>query len=233
MAASFLVSVLFGLQVYSIQGVSEEIEVGNCLGIEDLYEQLGVYKMELYTVGECGDAHGSEGVYEESLTCGENYQAGNWDRVVREHKAPGFWWPRPVPCMASVTGAVSEVQLLVSKDAEVCSAEQSYVSDYYYERLMSRKYKAGQGELYLPDPLAIFYNTYGFDSEAGHFEETCRQTYIRGSYDGYLTIDLKREVIEGCPGQTQETSCQVYSVGQGEDSEGNTCALVKAIKSCN
>jgi hypothetical protein len=207
-----------------------DIVVGDCIALDQIQSLTGVSDPSLYIAGKCGVSYESAGTLTDELSCGLELPGGAWSRTTKQHKEPGFFWPKPTPCMTSVTSLEKEVykQELISDDS-MCSADEVYVSSYQTENLKTERFKIGQGEAYLPYPLTTHKETFVYSN--GKLESTsCTDKTLFIKYMPLTKVHVKLDVYD-CK-ENQRTSCQMMEIIQGKDSEGNSCGSVERIWDC-
>lgn len=223
---------LFGIAGFygtSLDLNSDDIQEGDCLSMNQLQELSGVSDPKLYYAGDCGVEYELDGILTDTLACGLELHGGQWSRVILEHKKPGFFWPSPIPCMASVTAAMKEIYRrdLISEES-ACVEEETFIETYQTEILITKHVEIAQGEAYLPNPLIVHTESYTHEGDA-ILQSSCKNSEIRGNYLGWGKGEVQW-IEDDCTGQ--RTRCQVIKISPGEDEDGNSCAQIDQIVDC-
>jgi len=210
----------------------DDVKEGDCLTLTEVQQLTGVSDGSLFDADSCESEYPLKGELTESLACGLELYAGQWSRSVLRHKKPGFFWPRPVPCQASVTQLQKEIHFhdLIMVDSEACLEEDSFISVYQTETLQTKMYKAGQGELYFSSPLFVHREEFGYDAALGISLSSCKQTELTGRYIGMSEIQIRFEE-RVCP-TGEKVQCKLLMVSPKTNADGKSCAYIENIHFC-
>jgi len=227
-----------GLEIIFVLGVIasveaprnwEDVKVGDCLSIAELQELSGVVDADLYFGESCGQVHPTEGVFDETNTCGA-YHAGTWTRSMLEHDEAGFWWPNPVPCTSSVKElSASHTFFEDPEDLNICADTSSLrILSQQTESMHTKEFGAGQGSLHLPDPILVERISYAYLVD--EILATCHSAEARMRYDGWgkLSGEVKRwDCFSGL-----ENFCKSMKMQASSKPDGQSCVLIKKLTDC-
>jgi hypothetical protein len=207
----------------------EDIQEGDCLTTAELQKLSGVRDPSLYNNEKCGEEHiGSAQVFQQ-LSCGDSVHVGEWKREMKEHKEAGFFWPKPVPCTTSVTSLEQSFSVMEDvTDPIVCSEEPVEIFSQT-ESLTTERFSAGQGYLYLPNPMLI---------EARHYQDIgdetyqlCERTELNIKYTGMGKLEGSVARYDCDTGEVK--LCLSAKLKASETDEGEMCALFQKISDCS
>ncbi len=210
---------------------SDDIEPGMCLKLSDIQGIVGARSSDLYWTGECGVNYALAGDILEPAVCSMETMTGQWVRDVKEHPKFGFFFPKPVPCFSSVTGSLLEhftYEKIIEDD--LCGIEDYFASVRQTELYVTKKYKVGQGEMYLPDPLIVKRQEFVWQPGVGAVEDLCTKATLTMSYEGLgkMSAHWKKTTCD----ETISHDCKMVKFEASEDDQGNDCAFVKSVSRC-
>ena len=203
-----------------------DAKVGDCLTAKQLQEFVGVLSPDSYLLGSCCKDYALDGEMSADTACEEPLSIGSWSREIKEHKEPGFFFPKPVPCRASVTYLKAHYEVPVEEDLLICSDLPPRVSYEQTEEFFTKKYSAGQGEIYLPNPLVIVQN---WRDEILRLE-TCHESRFQVEYTGWGKFSAQVEELNCQSGV--ETLCRRADLKTSQNKDGEMCLEITKIKAC-
>lgn len=219
----------------------EDIQVGDCLTFDDMQGLIGVHTKDLYLGGECGIRYPlDEGVYQSGL-CVDPILTGSWSREMAEHDKWGMWWPSSPPCYVSVTQSefaahfVERLNPLSLDEAgepvlPACVPEDFYVATVQWEKMQTKLFEVGTGEMYLPNPLTVHKESYVLDPELGAQLSSCFDRKLIVEYTGWGKFKSYWREIP-C-GEDKARICRNAKMKADETDSGDTCVRITAIEDC-
>lgn len=209
----------------------QEIKEGQCLGATEIEAFAGVENVDLYYTYECGKPYETIGTNLQQFACGLDGISGQWKRSIQEHGRPGFFWPDAVPCMSSVTSLdYSNAKFTEMTEESFCDVDHVQKVSDRTEIMRTQKFDIGQGEGFLPHPLAIQVLEYDRLSDGTLQTKSCKQSEFNAEYKGWGVFQLQWKRMD-CVAH-KETECFVAKIEQSKNSEGNPCALIKKLTKC-
>lgn len=203
-----------------------DAKVGDCLTAKQLQEFVGVLSPEAYLLGSCDQDYPLDGDVFKETACEEPLHLGSWSREIKKHKEPGFFFPKPVPCRTSVVYLKAHYEVPVEEDLLICSDMSPRVSYEQSEEFFTKKYSAGQGEVYLPNPLVIIKNWYDEILRL----ETCHESRFQVEYQGWGKFRAQVEELNCQSGV--ETLCRRADLKTSQNKDGEMCLEITKINAC-
>lgn len=206
----------------------EEVQVGDCFTTAELKEVSGVIDGDIYKTKSCGQIQDLGGQAEEVLSCGLVVETGSWAREVVEHDKAGFHFPSPIPCETSTKELNSIYHYYKDISApEACSEESLELEFTQEEDFKTKKFSAGQGYLYLPNPFRISKFWQSDDQNVAQ----CDETKMWMAYTGFGNLSAQVERKDCLNDEIK--SCRVAKLKASTNEEGKSCVLVTKISFCD
>lgn len=208
----------------------EDIKKGDCLTEKKAPELVPARDPMIFIAGKCDTDYALAGDAYQQLSCGLEAYAGSWERTILQHSQPGFYFPKPVPCMKSVDWLLHQwVGYEDIEDTNLCSSDRLSEIFVQEEELITEKFFIGQGSAYLPQPLRI--KRQGIRYAESYSEDFCDLLEVRIAYKGWGGFEA---VVEEYDCISDKLSlCREYQVKASKTDEGQHCALVERVKDCS
>ncbi len=209
----------------------DDVQVGNCLTFDDMQAVFETERKDIYEGGDCDIDYLLEGELNQDLACGTTLATGEWNRQMVRHKKPGVYWFSKPPCMMSVE-FLNYYRTTYAEITEglACTKENSRVLKYQQEKMTTTKYDVGQGQAYLPSPLWIHREVFGFDENQNYIRTSCTEAESTSSYLGWGQFDA-RWTEKVCDAE-KISKCREAKLTASENEKGQTCLRVDEITDC-
>lgn len=212
----------------------EDVKVGDCLPQQDLTRLSGIQHFGLFKSQECSGADVFEsGTHYQTFACGLEVEVGSWESERAEHRKAGIYLPWAVPCQRSTIFA-RNVWEFYDPEAQLqaCHEDELRLIFEQTESLDSSMYTAGQGRVYLPNPLRV-QRRYHFQLGEERFQ-LCNETRVRMSYEGWG--DFWGTLQEWSCDENEEQAlqfCREAKFSISETQKGEMCMLVNQLEDCS
>jgi hypothetical protein len=225
-----LMGVFFVLSHSMVQGLGD-IKEGACLTFQELQAAVETERRDIYQGGDCDIDYGLDGKLTQDLACGLHLETGQWHRSMAQHLKPGFFWFGTPPCQKSVEFlSYDHTTYGEVADGLACTKENSAVLKYQQEKLEAKKFKVGQGAAYLPNPLWVHRENFGFDDTGTYQRLNCSELELVASYLGSGKFHA-RWVERECGGG-KITACREAKLSASENDVGQPCGKVEKLIEC-
>lgn len=219
----------------------EDIQVGDCLTFDDMQVLIGVHTKDLYLGGECGVPYELDVGITQTGLCQDPLLTASWSREMAEHDKWGMWWPGSPPCQVSVTKSefaahfVERLNPLSLDEAgqpilPACLPEDFYVATVQTEKMETKLFEVGTGEMYLPNPLVVHKELYTLNPELGVQPSDCFDRKLVVEYTGWGKF--KSYWRETACAQEAPRICRNAKMKADETDSGDTCVRITAIEEC-
>lgn len=211
----------------------EDIKEGQCLSVEEMQAISGVIEPNLYSSSSCEVEMASSGTRSEINDCDLLDSDYMWQAEYKKHDKAGVFFPFPVPCQQSVTAFDLEYRAYdtLFSDSEEDKCQDAVSEEKYYQKeiFKTKKFSAGQGDLYLPNPFQIFkYQSIPVGDERYEF---CEETEVFMEYKGWGKLSASVEITD-C--QTREQKlCKNAKLKSSNKEDGASCVLIEKIENCD
>lgn len=210
-----------------------EVKVGDCLSQEQIQRLAGIQHPEILASEKCQDEEPElSGEHYQVMACGLEVKTGSWEAEKIEHKKAGMFFPRRPPCELSTTWAQNSFSFYdPSFEMPYCEENELELVFQQREVMETKAFSAGQGRIYLPNPLRVerksFLN-FGEDTI-----ETCDETRVWLAYAGWGRLKGRLEEW-GCDwSEANEMEfCRDGKFALGEDADGQFCLEVTKWEDC-
>jgi len=216
-----------------------EIKEGDCLTFADMQTLVGVQTKDVYLAGEgnCRVDYPKSAEVSQLGVCREPLITGYWQRNLAEDKKFGVYFPWSPPCFASVTEAdfinyhVAEIfGTSDESDSSSCAMENLFVDRIQTEKFRAKKWEAGEGYIFLPNPLVVRDERYSLTEENGYVRSSCAERKLIVSYTGWGSFESNWWEFS-CDSEVPKV-CRHSKMKSSENKKGETCILVKTISNC-